>query len=196
MRLRRAWSAPAAPLSHIGLDCLAPRCTGDVEGGITASGTTSSNTNETAASLPRAVYRLFPTQTCFSLINVEYGEVAAVPQEEARTELPTPSAVAPTPSQDTLRAELQAAKHQISLLTAASAQSFKSYAALESENAELRRSNEQLREENEELKGQLAQRDDEISEQLHLICELEKRLEEFHDLTLTKQPSLNGQSGE
>lgn len=188
MRFRRAWSAPAAPLSHLQ--------TRSVDVSSSKTGECEGDAQGVQPPLPSAVFHLFPTQTCFSLVDVDFVPDAEAVVEAAAAAQPAPSAATPLQVHDALRAELQAAKNQILLLTAASTQSFSRYAALEAENASLRRSNEQLQEENESLKERLAQRDDEISEQLHLICDLEKRMEEFGSLTLTNKSTWNGRSGE
>ena len=157
MRFSRAWSAPAAPLSHIRRGREPPSDAVDSADGNDAdehpqhhqhSRNSSSGAERAAAgpALPHAVYHLFPTQTCFTLVDVPYIEAAQSTSSEA-----APSA--PLQSNEALRAELQAAKHQILLLTSASAQSFSSYATLEAQNAELRLSNEQLRDENEAFKA-------------------------------------------
>lgn len=185
MRFRRAWSAPAAPLRHIQGCCTAPASTtdGDVSGAADV------------LAIPAALYRLFPTQTSFDVHDVAFVPDVAIAAETSPPP-PTSSAAPPVPSHDALTAELQAAKHQIALLTAASSQSFLRYATLETENARLRGCTTQLAEENESLKERLAQRDDEIGEQLHLICDLEKRLEEFTSLNVTNKSSWNGRNGD
>ncbi|KPA77125.1 hypothetical protein ABB37_07436 [Leptomonas pyrrhocoris] len=195
MRVCRAWSAPAAPLSHIRTGRAAPTCALAPDKSSGSSGNDASNVTAEKPTLPHAVYRLFPTQTSFSVADIAYH--AEEPHVNGtRTTQSAPFGAASMPSHGALTSELQAAKNQISLLTAASAQSFSSYVALESENAELKQSNEQLREENEALKERLAQRDDEINEQLHLICDLEKKLREFSSLTLTQKSLYNGQGHE
>ncbi|KPI84766.1 hypothetical protein ABL78_6184 [Leptomonas seymouri] len=189
LRLRRAWSAPAAPLSYIRVGRVAPPCILTPDSNGSRSGVNAAAEGQT---LPRAVYHLFPTQTSFPLVDIAYG-ADAPKTNKANATASTSFAAVPIPSQDVLKAELQAAKNQISLLTAASTQSFGSYVALESENVQLKQANEQLREEIDALRERLAQRDDEISEQLRLICDLEKRLEEFSSFTLSNKSSCNGQ---
>lgn len=204
MRMRRAWSAPAAPLSHL------RRSTADTDGvdnlndvgrrgeGISGSSSCSSGSNRAQGAatrpveLPHALYRLFPTKTCFAVVDIVYA--ADTPATESGGGA-APALSTSAPAYEALRAELQAAKHQIALLTTASSQSFGSYAALETENAELRRTNAQLQEDNEALKERLAQRDDEISEQLHMICDLEKKLKEFSAFSLTNKSTWNGRNG-
>lgn len=179
MRIRRAWSAPAAPLRHIRSRCALP-----ADAVVDGDG----------PSIPAALYSLFPTQTNFAVADVVYVADTAAAAAEASPAAAASCAAAP--SHDALAAELQAAKHQIALLTAASSQSFDRYTSLESENARLRGCNAQLTDENESLRERLARREDEIGEQLHLICDLEKRLEEFSSLTVTNKAPWNGHSSD
>lgn len=185
VRRCRAWSAPAAPLSHIRghhRRSLAPRAE------------QANGSDHAHSTLPSAVYRLFPTQTVFNVADVPFAPSPPTTSNGVHHAQTSPRTEGTSP--DDLRAELQAAKYQIQLLNAASAQSFKSYADLESENADLRDANRRLREANDELKALLSQRNDEVNEQLHLICELQKKLEEFSGFSaaprLSSSKALNG----
>ncbi|KAG5484811.1 hypothetical protein LSCM1_06637 [Leishmania martiniquensis] len=168
VRRCRAWSAPAAPLSHI---CRS------TDGSFVERVAGAIACDHTNPPLPPAIYRLFPTQTAFAVVDIPFTPSPVSPSNGARHAPGSPPAE--EDSVEALRAELLAAKNQIRLLNTASARSFHSYAALEAENAELRDISRRLREVNEELKARLAQRNHEVDEQLHLICDLEKKLEEF-----------------
>ncbi|AYU76904.1 hypothetical protein, conserved [Leishmania donovani] len=187
VRRCRAWSAPAAPLSHI--------C-GSHNGSSVRGAAGAIAGDHTHFPLPPTIYRLFPTKTVFASLDIPFTPSLGAPCNGGRQAPCSPPAE--TETLEALKAELLAAKHQIRLLNTASAQSFHSYAALEAENAELRDASRRLREANDELKARLAQRNDEVNEQLHLICDLEKKLEEFSCFNtaahLSARKSLNGGS--
>ncbi|KAK7198904.1 hypothetical protein NESM_000857000 [Novymonas esmeraldas] len=168
VRRCRAWSAPAAPLSHI--------C--GSHSGAPASGSAGAPVDtHTTRALPVAIYRLFPTRTVFTVVDIPFTPAPAPECNGARH---TPvSSRDETDRHNALHDELEAAKNQICLLSTASAQSFQSYSALEAENAELRDANRRLREMNEELKSRLAQRNEEVKEQLQHIGDLELKLKEL-----------------
>ncbi|KAG5505988.1 hypothetical protein JIQ42_06783 [Leishmania sp. Namibia] len=168
LRRCRAWSAPAAPLSHI--------CKSNDDSFVQSAAGANAGLHANPL-LPPAIYRLFPTQTVFALVEIPFTPLPVPPSNGMRHGSGSPCAEAET--LEALKAELLAAKNQIRLLNTANARSFHSYAALEAENAELRDVSRRLREANEELKTRLAQRNHEVNEQLHLICDLEKKLAEF-----------------
>ncbi|CAJ1019117.1 hypothetical protein Q4I32_001841 [Leishmania shawi] len=168
VRRCRAWSAPAASLSHI---CRS-------RDGSFARGATRAITGDHARpTLPSTIYRLFPTKTIFAVLDIPFTPMLTATCNGVRQAPDLPRAEAE--SLETLKTELLAAKNQIKLLNSANARSFHSYAALEAENAELRDASRRLREANEELKARLAQRNVEVDEHLHVICDLEKKLEEL-----------------
>ncbi|GET86731.1 hypothetical protein, conserved [Leishmania tarentolae] len=187
VRRCRAWSAPAAPLSHI--------C-GSHNGSFPRGSAGAIAGDHTHLPLPPTIYRLFPTKTVFDSVDISFTPSSEPPCNGGQQAPCSPSAE--TETLEALKAELVAAKNQIRLLNTASARSFRSYAVLEAENAELRATSRRLREANDELKARLEQRNDEVNEQLHLICDLEKKLEEFRCCNPTAHfsacQSLNGDS--
>ncbi|CCW68378.1 unnamed protein product [Phytomonas sp. Hart1] len=85
---------------------------------------------------------------------------------------------------DTLKEHLEAATSQIHLLSSANELTLKRYNILEKESQQLRVMNESLRIENEVLKRELAIKESEIDEQLHLTCELQIELQKVTEIAM------------
>ncbi|KAG5510175.1 hypothetical protein JKF63_07072 [Porcisia hertigi] len=185
VRRFRAWSAPAAPLSHIcgSHDGAFVRCTA---GGIAG--------NPADRPLPPSIYRLFPTRTAFTEADIPFSVTPVESSNGVRHA--TGSSQKQADTVDALRAELIVAKNQIELLNTTSKEMFHRYGELEAVNAELRDTTQRLRDANDDLEARLAQRDEMLNEQQHIISHLEKKLEEFNRFKSTAlssgSKSLNG----
>lgn len=173
LQRRRSWSAPAAPLRHIGLDAksLSGHGSGGDEEGASA-GTAS-------PPLPPCIYKLFGTRTrivCKDILP-ESRVNGIVKNRNGKQE-----AVSNSISYNELKEQLEAATYQIKLLNDATRNALSSYASLKDDMEQLQQAYSELKLENAELRENVQRRDDEIDEQLHMICKLQLELEKSNSL--------------
>ncbi|CCW63531.1 unnamed protein product [Phytomonas sp. EM1] len=195
--LKRSWSAPSAPLSHVFSGQL-----------LKASSLNSATCFKLstfhavkAVNNPRIrVSRLgvlFPAIGGGCSVGEGRQRARVFPLSKANCSTTSPSALVgacqgtPSPSEkeselsyDALKAQLEAATSQIHLLSSANEKTLKCYNALEAESRRLRELNENLSIENELLRRDLSLKEGEIDEQLHLTCELQRELEKVKEIAM------------